>query len=161
MKPVKLQARLEQGQVQGEAQLGMSCGVAAFVWGFTKSLGTTKTVARATREVRCGVQRPRQLTMEGGDGEDAKQARKDAKKRLKAERRAKREGRAEESVGQKSCDLCRRSVDLLIRCQIDETLQWRMVCGKCWKDVSGGVVDGDDAHPYYRYGGLWKNRAKT
>lgn len=33
-----------------------------------------------------------------------------------------------------------------------------MVCGKCWNDVSGGVVDGDNAHPYYRYGGLWKNR---
>ena len=24
--------------------------------------------------------------------------------------------------------------------------------------LSGGVVDGDDKHPYYRYGGLWKNR---
>jgi hypothetical protein len=34
-----------------------------------------------------------------------------------------------------------------------------MVCGKCWKDVSGGgVVDGDATHPYYQYGGLWKNR---
>lgn len=26
-----------------------------------------------------------------------------------------------------------------------------MVCGKCWKTVSGGVVDGDDAHHDYRY----------
>ena len=25
-----------------------------------------------------------------------------------------------------------------------------MVCGKCWKTVSGGVVDGDDDHPDYR-----------
>lgn len=25
-----------------------------------------------------------------------------------------------------------------------------MVCGKCWNTVSGGVVDGDDDHPYYR-----------
>lgn len=24
------------------------------------------------------------------------------------------------------------------------------VCGRCWKDVSGGVVDGDADHPYYR-----------
>ena len=36
-----------------------------------------------------------------------------------------------------------------------------MVCGKCWRDVSGGVVDGDDAHPFYRYGGLWKNRRRA
>ena len=27
-----------------------------------------------------------------------------------------------------------------------------MVCGKCWKKVSGGVVDGDDDHPDYRCG---------
>jgi hypothetical protein len=32
-----------------------------------------------------------------------------------------------------------------------------MVCGKCWVYVSGGVADGDEKHPYYRYGGLWKN----
>ena len=32
-----------------------------------------------------------------------------------------------------------------------------MVCGSCWKEVSGGVVDGDEQHPDYRYGGLWKN----
>ncbi len=25
-----------------------------------------------------------------------------------------------------------------------------MVCGKCWKDVSGRVVDGDGDHPPYR-----------
>jgi hypothetical protein len=33
-----------------------------------------------------------------------------------------------------------------------------MVCGKCWHDVSGGVPDGDRDHPFYSYGGLWKNR---
>ena len=34
-----------------------------------------------------------------------------------------------------------------------------MVCpGKCWKEVSGGVVDGNADHPYYRYGGAWKNK---
>ena len=33
-----------------------------------------------------------------------------------------------------------------------------MVCGRCWKDVSGGVPDGDASHPHYQYGGLWKNR---
>ena len=39
---------------------------------------------------------------------------------------------------------------LLVRCQIDQTEKWHMVCGKCWRTVSGGVVDGDDAHPDYR-----------
>jgi hypothetical protein len=100
---------------------------------------------------------------EGSDVEsqqDPRAARKAAKKRMKAERRAKREGGADSNVGQKSCNTCGRSVDLLIRCRIDETLEWRMVCGRCWHSVSGGVVDGDDAHPHYQYGGLWKNRTK-
>lgn len=30
-------------------------------------------------------------------------------------------------------------------------------CGRCWREVSGGVPDGDAAHPHYRYGGLWRN----
>jgi len=42
--------------------------------------------------------------------------------------------------------------------QTDGTRQWRMVCGRCWRNVSGGVADGDSQHPHYRYGGLWKNR---
>jgi len=88
----------------------------------------------------------------------AKIERKQAKKQKKAERRAAREGRGNPSDGQKNCDVCSSSVDLLIRCTIDERAQWKMVCGRCWKGVSGGVVDGDEAHPYYRYGGLWKNR---
>jgi hypothetical protein len=33
-----------------------------------------------------------------------------------------------------------------------------MVCGRCWKHVSGGKTDGDAEHPHYAYGGLWKNR---
>jgi len=87
--------------------------------------------------------------------------RKAAKKERKAERRAIREGRADPTHGQKRCDVCDKSVDLLVRCQVDATLKWTMVCGKCWHAVSGGVVDGNpDTHPYYRYGGLWKNRAK-
>ena len=64
------------------------------------------------------------------------------------------------SVGKKPCDLCSRPVDLLIRCMVDGTSGWRMVCGRCWKGVSGGVVDGDEEHPEYRYGGLWKNLPK-
>ncbi len=89
---------------------------------------------------------------------DAKSQRKAEKKRKKAERRAQREGRGDPSAGQKQCTLCSKSVNLLIRCQHDKSGEWAMVCGKCWTGVSGGVVDGDDAHPYYRYGGLWKNR---
>jgi hypothetical protein len=45
--------------------------------------------------------------------------------------------------------------------QTDGTQQWRMVCGRCWRTVSGGVADGDAQHPHYRYGGLWKNRTVT
>uniref|UniRef100_A0A7S3NL29 DUF2256 domain-containing protein n=1 Tax=Aureoumbra lagunensis TaxID=44058 RepID=A0A7S3NL29_9STRA len=60
--------------------------------------------------------------------------------------------------GQKMCDLCKKNVDLLIRCRTDQSKQWKMICGPCWSKVSGGVTDGDENHPYYQYGGLWKNR---
>ena len=105
-----------------------------------------------------------------GDGEDEeeqseeildpKAAKKASKKALKAARRSKRMG-SEDSIKekQKPCDICSKKVDLLIRCQVDESKKWNMVCGKCWHDVSGGQVDGDSSHPYYKYGGLWKNRA--
>ncbi|EED92795.1 predicted protein [Thalassiosira pseudonana CCMP1335] len=89
---------------------------------------------------------------------DAKAQRKAEKKRKKAERRAQREGRGDPTAGQKQCTICNKSVNLLIRCTYDSSEEWGMVCGKCWNDISGGVVDGDAAHPYYRYGGLWKNR---
>jgi len=92
------------------------------------------------------------------DEDPAKAARKLAKKAAKADRRAKRAGVAATTTGQKDCDLCGASVDLLVRCRVDATREWKMACGKCWKDVSGGVVDGDAAHPHYQYGGLWKNR---
>merc|ERR1711871_313164 len=90
-----------------------------------------------------------------------KSARKMAKKKAKLERRAKREGSADRSVGTKRCDVCGEdNKNLLIRCQVDESRQWKMVCGRCWHKVSGGQVDGDVNHPFYRYGGLWKNRLK-
>lgn len=89
-----------------------------------------------------------------------KAERKAAKKAKKAVRRAQREGRGDPSSGRKQCYMCGNSVDLLIRCTYDESGEWKMVCGKCWKVASGGVVDGDVEHPYYRYGGLWKNRRK-
>lgn len=59
----------------------------------------------------------------------------------------------------KPCTLCSAPRDVLIRCQIDDTGAWHLVCpGACWRSVSGGVEDGDAAHPHYRYGGAWKNR---
>jgi len=89
----------------------------------------------------------------------ARVERKAAAKAQKAGRRARLEGRGEATAGQKQCDLCSQSVDVLIRCQTDASGEWRLVCTKrCWKRVSGGVVDGDADHPHYRYGGLWRNR---
>ena len=96
--------------------------------------------------------------LDDDDEAPALSTRKAAKKATKALRRAKRAGVADESNGQKTCDLCDARVNLLVRCQTDTTKQWYMACGRCWKDVSGGVPDGDAAHPHYRYGGLWKNR---
>lgn len=92
---------------------------------------------------------------------DEKTRRKLAKKAKKAERRAQRQGRGDPTTGQKNCDKCDKSVDLLIRCIYEPNGNWKMVCGKCWHVVSGGVVDGDAAHPHYRYGGLWKNRRRV
>ena len=87
----------------------------------------------------------------------SKSERKAAKRRLKAVRRAERQGGGDPDRGRKKCDLCCASVDLLVRCRVDATRDWKMVCGGCWRDVSGGVPDGDRNHPLYTYGGLWKN----
>lgn len=85
--------------------------------------------------------------------------RKAAQKALKLERRAQREGRGDPEAGKKACDMCAKSVNLLIRCMYEQgQTDWKMICGKCWNVASGGVVDGDADHPHYRYGGLWKNR---
>ena len=75
-----------------------------------------------------------------------------------AARRAQREGHGDGGAGQKKCDGCDGMCDLLIRCTVDESGKWNMMCGKCWRDASGGVADGDADHPHYKYGGLWKNR---
>ncbi|RDW73355.1 hypothetical protein BP6252_07262 [Coleophoma cylindrospora] len=59
----------------------------------------------------------------------------------------------------KPCALCHAPKDVLIRCQVDASKKWLLICtGKCWREVSGGVVDGNRAHPDYRYGGMWKNK---
>ena len=100
-------------------------------------------------------------TMVASEVIDKKAARRRARKAMKAKRRAKREGRLE-GEGQKKCTLCKKSVDLLVRCQLDDTATWHMVCGTCWNlpSVSGGVPDGDGKNTHYRYGGLWKNLHK-
>ena len=87
-----------------------------------------------------------------------KALRKQKAKEMKHLRRLKREGKANETVGNKDCERCSKSSDLLIRCQIDQSKTWYLVCGACWKHVSGGVVDGTQDKPHYKYGGLWKNR---
>ncbi|GMH66063.1 hypothetical protein TrRE_jg2498 [Triparma retinervis] len=89
-------------------------------------------------------------------GEDKNSA--GSKQERKEARKAKREGSADPSLFSKPCTLCETPSDTLIRCTIDQTKKWEMVCGKCWKGVSGGVTDGDADHPHYNYGGLWKNR---
>lgn len=59
----------------------------------------------------------------------------------------------------KLCTLCATPRDVLIRCQIDTSGKWHLVCpGKCWQSVSGGEIDGNTEHPHYRYGGAWKNK---
>ena len=79
---------------------------------------------------------------------------KERKKKIKQKKRE----RKKNGSALKECDLCKQSKALLIRCMIDKTRKWHMVCGKCWKNVSGGIVDGDSKHPHYRYGGLWKQK---
>jgi len=95
------------------------------------------------------------------EAQDVKAARSERKKALKAERRARRAQSPEERAAakRKPCTLCQRPVDLLVRCRIDISQKWHMLCGRCWKKESGGVPDGDASHPHYRYGGLWKNRS--
>lgn len=104
----------------------------------------------------------------GGDLQPLQRARKAKKDRRDPEARAARKERkkaAKEAKRDKKgvaktkpCTLCGGEKDLLIRCMVDESRRWEMVCGKCWRDVSGGVTDGDADHPHYRYGGLWRAR---
>lgn len=100
--------------------------------------------------------------LEEGTERDAKSAarkeRKAALKAMKRERRA-QSPKDKADAKRKPCDKCNRSVDLLVRCRIDVSQKWFMLCGRCWHSVSGGVPDGDSEHPHYKYGGLWKNRA--
>ena len=86
------------------------------------------------------------------------EARKAARRQRKLDAKQAKASRAD--VGRKPCGFCAKpECEELIRCQATELWQgWRLVCGKCWTKASGGVVDGDAAHPGYTYGGLWRFR---
>ena len=62
------------------------------------------------------------------------------------------------SAYNKPCTICQTPRDVLVRCRVDESQIWHFVCpGKCWRNVSGGQIDGLD-RPHYQYGGMWKNK---
>ena len=65
-----------------------------------------------------------------------KVSRKARKKEMKKQRRAKREGNAPPDFGTKKCATCSKPSHLLVRCRIDDTKIWKLVCGKCWKKWS-------------------------
>jgi len=91
---------------------------------------------------------------------EERRARKNALKKAKQAKQAKQAGSPEAIAAKmKPCDTCTKRANILIRCTCDASQKWRMLCGKCWKEASGGVPDGNADHPHYRYGGLWKNRA--
>ena len=92
---------------------------------------------------------------EGGHSISPKQTRKERKR---AAKKLQREKRALNVDNRRKCDVCSRLVNMTIRCTIDETKEWKHVCGTCWHSVSGGCTDGDADHPFYVYGGLWRNR---
>ena len=88
------------------------------------------------------------------DAAAARAARKAAGRAAKAAAKEKRAAPADASF--RPCHLCAGAHSLLIRCCVDASPAWRFVCGRCWVKVSGGVPDGDAAHPHYRYGGEWR-----
>jgi len=92
---------------------------------------------------------PQEVSSSTQDGIVSK---KDRKRATKAAQKAKREGGRDG----KDCNVCCTEAAVLIRCRIDASMDWKMVCKQCWGSVSGGVPDGDSQHPHYQYGGLWK-----
>lgn len=94
-----------------------------------------------------------QHTMESADG-DIITAPNDEAAVYSAPKKASKRSTSPSSF-RKSCDLCHEPNDVLVRCQIDSTETWRFICPKrCWKSVSGSVIDGSLEHPYYKYGGV-------
>lgn len=87
----------------------------------------------------------------------SKEDQKNHKKQVKLLNKAKRAG--EVDIGSKQCDICQNMRDVLVRCTIDETCQYKMVCTRgCWQKISGNTIDGsEDKEDYYRYGGMSAN----
>ena len=72
---------------------------------------------------------------------------------------AKQAAKLDPGTSTKLCEGCGKPSDVLIRCRKDDTDKWYLLCpGKCWKEASGGKVDGTADTPFYRYGGVWKNK---
>ena len=92
----------------------------------------------------------------------SKRCNKIRRKRVSEEKKKEKDVNNNNNIvkGQKPCDICKKNVNLLIRCTITPKVKWIMTCGACWNkpEVANGVVDGDkNSNPYYKYGGLWKN----
>jgi hypothetical protein len=89
------------------------------------------------------------------DDQTAKDRSASKKKPLTAKQAAK----LDPGTSTKLCEGCGKPSDVLIRCRKDETEKWFLLCpGRCWKEASGGKVDGTAETPFYRYGGVWKNK---
>lgn len=114
---------------------------------------------RATASACARAAKPAPTARRRGESPEEKRARKAAAREAKAAKR--QGGDAHAAAAAKPCQGCGAASDLLVRCQTAESAgSWVMLCGKCWRNASGGVVDGDAAHPHYRYGGLWKSAAR-
>lgn len=114
---------------------------------------TSKGVKKAAEELeRLRIADFREITEADGPGSSSPD--KVSKMSTRVTKRAE-----SPSAYSKLCDLCNKPNDVLVRCQIDESQKWHFVCTKkCWKNVSGGAVDRTLDKPFYKYGGMWKNK---
>jgi len=59
----------------------------------------------------------------------------------KTAKTASRSGKCDADAAMEDCDECGRKGDVLARCRTNGA-EWRWICVRCWRTVSGGVVDG-------------------
>lgn len=87
---------------------------------------------------------------------DGPSAKKLHKRTIKAQQSAARDhDTASVAAHRKDCDLCNRPQDVLIRCQIDASGRWHMLCKSgCWQKASDSKIDGTPDTPFYKYGGM-------
>ncbi len=91
------------------------------------------------------------------ENESLRRRRGESVEAKRARKKKSRERKGDADAAMKPCDACARKRDVLVRCRSSNASEWRMLCGKCWRDVSGGVVDGTPDNEGYAYGGMWKN----